>query len=158
MKSYKISQSYDFAYDIPGLRRHRSHLSLRYPIKFSYASSYLPGPVQMRSGDGSKAPDPVQMRPGSNQMQTLLVPYVRLSSSASKSGCSGLLIHISIAATGSATPLPPSPASGAYSSAYSLASSPEGHDGRTSARRNTTPQAYAGDTRCTPRRTQASGT
>ena len=39
--------------------------------------------------------DRVQMRPGSNPMLPLLVPYVCLSALASKSGCSGLLIHAS---------------------------------------------------------------
>ena len=56
----------------------------------SYASSCMPGPVQMRPREG---PDPVLLRPGSNQMRPLLVPYVCLSSLASESGCSGLLIH-----------------------------------------------------------------
>ena len=40
-----------------------------------------------------RGPYPVEMHPFSNQMQPLLVPYVCLSTLASKSGCSGLLIH-----------------------------------------------------------------
>ena len=45
-------------------------------------------PLRLKS-----CPDPVQMRPCSNPMRPLFVPYVCLSSLASKSGCSGLLVH-----------------------------------------------------------------
>ena len=92
-------------------------------------------------------PDPIQMRPCSNQMRPLLVPYVCLSSSASKSGFSGLLIHIRHHCHRFRPPTPlPQPRG-------SLRRPPlrQEHDGRTSARRHTTPQAYAGETRCTVR-------
>ena len=78
----------------------------------SYAFSCLPGPdshaapLRLRVKSG---PDPVQMRPCSNQMLPLLVPYVCLSSLASKSGCSGLLIHTRRRGHRFLPPLPPCP-------------------------------------------------
>ena len=87
-------------------------------MRFHMLPRACPGRFKCRSGTAQKRPDPVQMRPGSNQMRPLLVPYVCLSFGLE--GCIGLLVHISIAATGSAPPALPSPASGAYSSASSL--------------------------------------
>ena len=75
--------SYD-SYDIPCIRT-------SYAI--SYAFSCLPGPVQMWPLRLKSGSDPVQMRACSNLMRPLLIPYVCLSSLASKSGCSGLLIQ-----------------------------------------------------------------
>ena len=58
-------------------------------------------PGRFKSGS-----DPVQMHPGSNQMQLTVVPYVCLSSFASKSGCSGLLVHLRHLGHSARTPLP----------------------------------------------------
>ena len=58
-------------------------------------------PGRFKSGS-----DPVQMHPGSNQMQLTVVPYVCLSSFASKSGCSGLLVHLRHPGQSACTPLP----------------------------------------------------
>ena len=61
-------------------------------------------PLRLKSG-----PDPVQMRPSSNPMLSLLIPYVCLSSLASKSGCSGLLIHTRRRGSRFRPPPPPLP-------------------------------------------------
>ena len=65
---------------------------------------YNVAPLRLKSG-----PDPVQMRPSSNPMRQLFVLYVCLSSLASKSGCSGLLIHTRLRGHRFRSPLSPPP-------------------------------------------------
>ena len=121
MKSFRISQSYDFAYDAPCIRRNRS--CLRYPMRFHMLPRACPGQFKC-SPECPVTAKKIWFRslPCSNQMQLLLVPYVFLSSLASKSGCSGLIIHVRHRGHRfRIPPSPPFPASGASSSASSPA-------------------------------------
>ena len=140
------------SHTISHLYHHRS--CLHYPMQFHMLPLACPGWFKCCPWalDSSKAAQILFRCSGSNQMLLLLVPYVCLSSLASKSDCIGLLIHIRHRCHCFLIP-PPFPHLGSSS-----ASLRQENDCQTLVLLHTTPQAYAGDTLCTPRRTQASGT
>ena len=102
-ESKMMSYVYDVIYDVMCIRHHVWCM-----ISYMISSLIQPGsnapPGRFKCG-----PWPVHMQSYLNQMLALLVPFVCLSVLASKSGCSGLLLHIWRLVLNSLAPSPLSP-------------------------------------------------
>ena len=102
-ESKMMSYVYDVIYDVMCIRHHVWCM-----ISYMISSLIQPGsnapPGRFKCG-----PWPVHMQSYLNQMLALLVPFVCLSVLASKSGCSGLLLHIWRLVLNSLAPSPPLP-------------------------------------------------